>query len=787
MERASRDPFLAHSANRGGRPEPLREHIQHVACRAASFGETLGFAEEAEAIGLLHDLGKYADRFTRRLTEDPGRPAGNHATAGAFLALQCYKHLGAMPAAAILGHHTGLAMLDARWKAWAESLNRSMQADPSSVTEPDVGLLFARFREDGFAFPRFHGALKRQGIDSDDMIDTRMLFSTLVDADYIETEAHFEGDREHPRRYRPEGPPLQPRRALAFVRKHVRQLNTSSPADSNMNAVRRDLYGCCQSAAERRPGLFTLAAPTGSGKTLSMLAFALKHAACHGHRRIVVVMPFLNIIDQTAMLYRQLFSPDKGFHRGFVLEDHSLAGVPGHNDAQDHDEDLRRMLAENWDAPIVLTTTVRCLESLMSNRPSDCRKLHRLAGSILLFDEVQTLPRELTVATLASLSRLSDRFGATVLFATATQPAFDHLDGSVRRIASAGWSPGDLLRRSARRDWFHIAAQRTTVHWEHRTPLPLETLAERLAADPAEQLMCIVNVKRQAQDLARRLARRGIKGVAHLSTSMCPLHRQHALAKVAAALAANPHQAVRLISTQCVEAGVDIDFPVVYRALAPLEAIAQAAGRCNRHGTRPDRGRLHVVKPQTDDGRICYPPGYRQAVAATECFVDQTLNAGATAESLLHDPEHLRAYYKTFYDLTGTGKAADGKEAALFKAMREADFRKVAHLYRLIADERINVLVPYDKALFDRLVDAISSDEPRPPGFLRRWIAEARPITVSIYKGSNDAPVLRRLRSIWFSRRPAVGDEPDWYVAGPDLDYDPLVGLPENREFQHIG
>lgn len=770
--------FLAHGANLGGRLESMPEHVLAVAERAAAFAAVFGAAEQARATGLLHDLGKYAERFRRRVTDQSGTRAGNHAIAGAVLALGCYKRLGWMPAAAILGHHGGLERLEADWQAWAKELARRLQANPDAVTEPDLALLKRRFDADGLALPPVPTGLVPDGLGCDDLLDARMLFSALVDADFVETEAHFAGDREQPRRYRPEGPPLEPQRALAAVEAHVWSLQGGS-ADPEIAAVRATLREACDAAADQPPGLFTLAAPTGSGKTLAMLTFALRHAIRHGLRRIVLVLPFLNILDQTARLYRGIFSAAHGFPEGYVLEDHSLADRPPAQDARGDDSEsesqrLRRLLAENWDAPIVLTTSVRCLEGLMSSRPSDCRKLHRLARSILLFDEVQTLPRELAVATLATLSRLSGRFGATVLFATATQPAFEHLDGHVRQFSASGWRPRSVLEAGRQERLFAAAAKRTQVRWEHDDPLPLEALAGRLAEEPSEQWLCIVNLKRHAQRLARLLVERGVEGVAHLSTSMCPLHRQHVLARVERRL--QDGAPVRLVSTQCVEAGVDVDFPVVYRALAPLEAIAQAAGRCNRHGTRPQPGRVHVITVRGDDRRQ-YPPGYDVAAKVTETFVTKALGEGVSAGAILHDPGHTSCYFRDLYVLTALGAESDRDERALHEAIRAADFRQVAELYRLIRSDTINVLVPYGAETFAHLSEQILDDGPRPPGLLRSWIAAARPLTVTPYRPREDSPLWPHLREVHFARRPQPGDPPNWYIALPGLGYDDLLGL----------
>ena len=787
MPDVDREPtFLAHSGNAGGRCESVREHIQPVARRAAEFAAPFGGDEQAFAAGLLHDVGKYSERFLWRITDRSAGPAGDHATAGAILALSCYKELGGIPAAAILGHHGGLDMIERHWKRWATSLADRVEKAPESVTEREVKLLVERFRADGFNFPPVQGGLTLQGVDADVMLDTRMLFSALVDADFIETEAHFAGDRQEPRRYRREGPQLEPERALAAVQAHLEMLGAVSGASVDVACVRRALQDSCVAAAEEPRGVFTLSAPTGSGKTLAMLAFALRHAAVRGQRRIVLVMPFLNIIDQTAGLYRQLFSPDAGFPENYVLEDHSLAAANGgaDGDEQSESERLRRLLAENWDAPIILTTSVQCLESLMSNRPSACRKLHRLADSVVMFDEVQTLPRELVVATLGTLSRLCGRFGATILFATATQPAFEHLNERVREIATAGWAPRSVLGADGEGELFSVSARRTLVQWEHQTPVALEQLAERLARDPSNQLLCIVNLKRHAQCLAGLLRERNTEGVFHLSTSMCPAHRQSVLAEVQRRLVMG--SPVRLISTQCVEAGVDIDFPVVFRALAPLEAIAQAAGRCNRHGCLPDPGRVYVFKPLDDEGRVIYPPGYKQAAQVTENYVNRKLADGVRPEAFIHDPHVLGQYFRELYALTGTGTQSDVREAELRQAMFEGNFGVVASKYRLIAADAINILVPYHEDEFKRLVKQIRSPERRQPGDLRQWIAAARPLTVAPYRPKADWPTWQHVDPIHFARHPAADDAADWWVALDGLEYDELLGLRENAEWQTI-
>ena len=304
----------------------------------------------------------------------------------------------------------------------------------------------------GLASTLYHGIGTGHDPALSAMLDLRMLFSALVDADFLETEAHFEGDASG-RRPRPPGPSLDPERALAVLTRHIDAIAARSSSSPGVAALRADLLRACLEAGSHPTGLFTLTAPTGSGKTLALLAFALRHAAEHRLRRVIVVIPYLSIIEQTVRVYREVFATqgDSSANGRLVLEDHSLAGTRPKERARDEDEHTdARLLAENWDAPIVVTTSVQCLESLFANRPSACRKLHRLARSVILFDEVQSLPTRLAVPTLAALSRLAHRYGSSVVFSTATQPAFTHLSRCVknrseeRRVGKecrSRWSP----------------------------------------------------------------------------------------------------------------------------------------------------------------------------------------------------------------------------------------------------------------------------------------------------------------------------------------------------------
>jgi len=457
-------------------------------------------------------------------------------------------------------------------------------------------------------------------------------------------------------------------------------------------------------------------------------------------------------------VYRDLLAPI--FGDLYVLEHHSLAGTRGtENDGQSDTDKTARLLSENWDAPLVVTTSVQLLESLFANRPSACRKLHRLADSVILLDEVQTLPPQLAVPTLATLSHLSARYRSTVVFATATQPAFAYLDSRVRELAPSGWIPHEIVPASL--DLFGRARRRFEVLWRMDAPLPWSTLADELVR--AGSALCIVNLKRHALELAALLRDRSAGGFFHLSTNLCPAHRERVLAEVRTRL--DSGQPCLLISTQCVEAGVDVDFPLVYRALAPLDAIAQAAGRCNRNGRLPDGGMVHVFRPQEEK----YPDGgYRQAAGVTALLFRDL----GPERMELQSPRLFNQYYQTLYDLTRIAAADQGKAKKLAEAIKGLDFQVTAELYRLIDQDAISVLVPYDLEVFRVLRQEVEKLG-RPT---RKWVRRARPHAVNLFRPKDGHP-------LWNYLEPAVRNreeekKQDWFVLLKEELYDrEMLGL----------
>ncbi|WP_396956543.1 CRISPR-associated helicase Cas3' [Nitrosomonas sp.] len=723
--------YFAHSGNRVAKWHPLAEHLNSVGELVEEFSKSVVWCDEARLAGISHDLGKYADRFQARLK---GQDSGlDHWSQGAWLALSEYRSIAA--ALAIQGHHIGLQQGN------PDALRRLnplilLQSHPLrlELSHSDVAELKKRAEASGLSFQKPAVTVVSANKDKAEpaiasMLDVRMLFSCLVDADFLDTEAHFNGDANG-KRFRPKGSKLDTISALSALDNFMSAaIRNNSQADENVLQVREKLWQEAIKASSATYGLFTLTAPTGSGKTLAMLKFALEHAAANKHlKRIVLVVPFLTIIEQTATIYRAIF---KGFPKNFVLEHHSMAGLGCEHattDAEENEQNAserqRRLLSENWDAPIVLTTNVQLLESLFSNRPSSCRKLHNLMNSVILFDEAQNLPQHLSVPTLAALSHLSTAYRSSVIFATATQPAFDTLHEAVTKEASNGWRPHEIVL--SRSNMFSQLTRVKVIWPEDREKTSWNTLSERLRE--AEQVLCIVNLKRHAAELLETL--KDTDDVFHLSTNQCAEHRRAVLRDIRTRLKVG--QPCRLISTQCVEAGVDLDFPLVYRALAPLESIAQAAGRCNREGRMNARGKLGkviVFEPEEETSRRCYPThAYYQAAEKT-----RTLLRIHHGKLDINDPELYREYYRQLYDLI----RPESQNERLREAITARDFAEVARLYKLIDHDAIQILVPWTEKLAEFM--ALSEESER-TGISTEWIRRAQSMAVSIFRPKSGHP-----------------------------------------------
>jgi CRISPR-associated endonuclease/helicase Cas3 len=783
--------YYSHSSNRAGSPPELAaEHVLLVAERAARYAAAFGAQDEARIAGTLHDLGKYSDLFLRRLrNQESGL---DHWTGGALVALTRYKLQAIAAGLAVQGHHIGLQEGGIANESFRKGFELSRLSDPGRhplglrLTENDPNALVRRLEESGISMPAVpvESIYDPRAEALAGMLDVRMLFSALVDADFIETEAHFNGRADGTKEYRPSGTKLDALRALQLVRSHLEGLTRQARSSDEVSGMRQELLAACLEAAEWSTGLYTLTAPTGSGKTLAMLAFALKHSKLNPHmRRIIMVVPFLSIIEQTARVYRDLLKPLCSEH--FVLEHHSLANLQKTNEERDanpdNEEEARRtagLLAENWDAPLILTTSVQFFESLFANRPGKCRKLHRLANSIILFDEVQTLPPRLAVPSLAALSRLAERYGCSVVFSTATQPAFDHLHDKIRPHAAVGWQPRAIAGNPER---LFDRARRVRFEWRIDETQSWDAIADELAKPENDRALCVVNLKRHARALIERLRDRldSGEGLYHLSTNMCPAHREQALSAARSRLASKAPRPCRLIATQCIEAGVDVDFPSAWRAFGPLDAIAQAAGRCNREGRLDTLGRMVVFLPEKEhDREYLYPPGgYKEAAEMTRTLINLKRNEadekGIPFENAfdMYDPALFTRYYRLLYDLTRVAEF-DPDRNELAESIKRRSFVDVDKCYRLIDKQSISVLVPYARELelFESLKERLAADR----HLTRQWIQDARPLTISLYRPKDDDSVWNFLDPAPLARGEKADD---WFVYLNRRDYDPLLGL----------
>lgn len=700
---ASPQRFYAHTAEdeqgvrlpeSSGQWQPLAEHLRNVAELAAQFAAPFGASDEARLAGLLHDLGKYSARFQARL-RDPRIHGINHWSMGTLAAAEA-KQLTA--AFAIEGHHTGMpAFADNDAETTLEALKSRLANLKTPVSAEKLNGFTETLTEltqllaaDNLT-PSESVSVKPANRDFATALRTRMLFSTLVDADFLDTEQHYDRVQSARRTL----VPIQAETALAHLLAALAQKNKTG----FVNQLRSQLLADALDAAVLPPGLFTLTAPTGSGKTLASLAFALRHIAQHNAslppadprhlRRIIVVIPFTSIIEQTARIYRDLFEPL--FGPNYVLEHHSaIAPRERRADQQQDAEDERlrraRLAQENWDAPIVVTTNVQFFESLFGHRPSQCRKLHNIACSVVLFDEVQTLPTRLVPSLLSAVTGLIKDYGVTAVFGTATQPAFS----AAAKAVPDGWFPTEI---SSQPKIMADGLRRTRIV---RRPVDQKPTWSELATELSahNQVLCVVNLKKHARELFSALP---AENRFHLSSSMCPAHRQAQLAEVRRRLdRANPAPC-RLISTQLIEAGVDVDFPRVYRAAGPLDSIIQTAGRCNREGLNPEPGEVTIFRP-CDHG---LPPGaYAQAAKITEAFLVE--NPGID----LHDPATYSAYFARLYNTLGPESA--GKDPA-FEASAKLNFPAAARACSLIDEGTRSVVVRWGEG--ERLVNQMRREK----------------------------------------------------------------------------
>ena len=652
--------------------QTLQSHSVNVGEMAAEFARVFGAQEIACQTGQLHDLGKYSEAFNCRLH---GGPSVDHATAGAKIAVERWRNvIGKLIAFCIAGHHAGLAngsgegdnrrtlkqRLALQFGADIPALDNLWQQEiklPQNLSAPP---LKADAHHPFFSYAFF----------------TRMLYSCLVDADYLDTEAFYLKleNKAAERGGYPDLNVLQHNfnQFINDFRRRIAQAPEQTEAEKRnaaLNRLRSEILDHAVEQAAQPQGLFTLTVPTGGGKTFTSMAFALEHAKQHGMRRVIYVIPFTSIIEQNAAEFRKAFGE---LGEQAVLEHHSTF-----DDGKLQNEatkDKLRLASENWDAPIVVTTAVQFFESLFADRSSRCRKLHNIAGSVIILDEAQMLPLNLLLPIMQAIKELAQNYRCSIVMCTATQPAVQAENGfyrgfeNVREIAPKPTALFDKLRRTTVQ---HIGTQTDA------------DLLAKLAEHP--QMLVIVNNRRHARSLYDQA--KHLDGTFHLTTLMCAKHRSQKLDEIRGRL--KNGEPCRVIATSLIEAGVDVDFPLVMRAEAGLDSVAQAAGRCNREGKRPSENSFVWIFAPEEQWKA--PPEL-----ATQAAV-MRLTADSFSDDLL-STQAVAAYFAELYQLKGS--ELDNKK--ILKMHNDTGqsldfpFQTIADKFRMIESHMQPLIIPFD-------------------------------------------------------------------------------------------
>ncbi|NMB90712.1 MAG: CRISPR-associated helicase Cas3' [Chloroflexi bacterium] len=657
--------YYAHSNAEGKENwQLLIAHLTGTAALAVEFGRDAGISDFAYVAALLHDIGKYSQAFQKRLEGAPAKV--DHSTAGAreiidlFSQDQAQQFIATLLAYCISGHHGGLldfgspidlendGTLQARLKRQLQDYSvYAQEIETVALNLPATLPIRPNRRFPGFSLAFF----------------TRMVYSTLVDADFQETETFMQGKK--------------PRGGYADIaelcNRFNRFLERFDRPQTPIDVQRTQTLKACIEKAGQRPGYFSLTVPTGGGKTFTSMAFALNHAIANGMKRIIYVIPYTSIIEQNAAEFKKCLGSDH------VLEHHSNfdwspRGDPNQASTADNwtNNALQKLklAAENWDIPIVVTTNVQFFESLFANRSSHCRKLHNLARSVIIFDEAQMLPREYLQPCLYAVSELVNNYRATAVFCTATQPRLERFLPEDQPVQELVPNPNKL---------YDFYKRVKVVHLGKRDD---ESILRELKTHL--QVLCIVNTRKHAKGLFAGLE--NAAGRFHLSTLMCPAHRKNVLASIRQRL--EQGQPCRVISTQIMEAGIDVDFPVGYRAMAGLDSIIQAAGRVNREGKQAV-GEMFVFEPDS------------MFVKRTPAYIQQGADLARSILREYDDPvclEAIRSYFEQLYDFQGK-HAFDAHHILEYfdKGALEPnfDFKTAAENFKLIQNHTIAVVIPY--------------------------------------------------------------------------------------------
>lgn len=669
--------YYAHSNNEKEKTQwhLLKNHLEDTGGIAADFARSFGGEEIAHVAGLLHDLGKYSPEFQKRL-EGHGFKV-DHSTPGAVEAGKRYGAHGILLAYVIAGHHCGLpdwgtkeddSSLEAR-------LNKKLHDYHAFSREIDLP------SPETMKLPAIKSVLS-QGFSVQFFI--RFLYSCLVDADFLDTERALSSEKAA----------LRCRsyslKELADTLDHYIDALCIKAPNTPVNKKREEILANCREKVNFAPGLFTLTVPTGGGKTLSSLSFALRHAVKHGKERAIYVIPYTSIIEQNAAVFRKILGEKNVLEHHSNFEFQHEEKMENENEYAGNIRQLLKMATENWDMPVIVTTNVQFFESLFAAKSSRCRKIHNLTNSVIIIDEAQMLPNDFLKPCLSAIIELVANYKSTVVLCTATQPA-------INKFIPEGINTVEIIDNPV---GLYQAFKRVQV-------CSLGTVSDDVLVEKLityEQVLCIVNSKKHARLLYERIHG---DGTFHLSTRMCPAHRTKVLETVKQRL--KEGQTCRVVSTQLIEAGVDIDFPVVYRSMAGIDSIAQSAGRCNREGLHPE-GQVFVFWPGEKHG---IPRGW----------LNRTATLGGQVFARYEDPlglEGVKEYFNSLYDVDAGELDKKGILADIREQEKQLRFplRSIAEKFKLMEDNTCTVVIPWDDKCRKTLDEARYS--PFSGSFIRR-------------------------------------------------------------------
>jgi len=753
--------FIAHvkKISDGSWTEPhlLNKHLKDTSCKAAEFANEFGNNDWAELSGLLHDLGKYHPDWQAYLRRNTGyydeeahiegygnRP--NHSQAGAAFIFEKFKNspMAKVLAYIIGGHHSGL-------KDWIADLENRFFEGGKLITK-DLQKIkpieeVKQFLET--PIPRTSPAyFKNENLQKEKEqihLWIRMLFSCLVDADFLDTESYMQNEEKVRGDYL----------SIGKLKERFDKYMSEKKSDSDLNRKRNEILNQCRQKAKLEPGFFSLTVPTGGGKTLSSMAFALEHAIKHNKKRIIVAIPYTSIIEQTAKVYKYGADTDEEIERlkaegKFLFGDHQV--LEHHSNLDPEKESTKnRTASENWDAPIIVTTNVQLFESLFGNKTSVCRKLHNIVNSVIILDEAQMIPQEYFKPIISVLKGLVKYFGVTVVLMSATQPALVGKIGAVPNIIDGLENvieiidDPDSLAKDFKRVEFIIPKDLTS-------PKSWEEIANELKQ--YEQILCIVNTRSDCRELHKLMP----YGTIHLSGFMCGEERSEIISDIKSKLKNN--NPIKVISTQLVEAGVDIDFPVVYRAITGLDSIAQAAGRCNRENKLKDGGKVFVFVPPKFS-----PQGFlRKSEDAGKAILRNYSNADFT-------PSLYSEYFRYLYsNLNSFGK--EEFESCLVNSASDFDFqfRTYAEKFNMIDNKKqMSIIVKYKNGdiLINQLRHAGASKD-----LLRRLQRYIVNVPIYLFNKIREANYIEDVNGYWVQcddilYKPGIGllaNENDWII-----------------------